>query len=170
MMRFLPLILLTALAILVAVIVVGVSAASSHLTEAPPQPIAFAHSLHVSDLGLQCTFCHRNVDKSVEAGLPPVELCMFCHSVVGAGNPEIEKVRTAFANQKPIDWNRVYRVPDIVRFTHEPHIRAQLDCSNCHGDVAKMTLARPAGPLGMAQCIGCHRERGAPTDCSYCHY
>ncbi len=167
----LPLILLAAVVIVgVVLVAVGLSAASSHLNEAPQQPVAFSHSFHTSDLGLSCTFCHRNVARTVEAGLPPVELCLFCHAVVGAGNPEIEKVRAAFINQKPIDWKRVYRVPDIVRFTHEPHIRAGVDCSNCHGQVEKMTLARPAGPLGMAQCVSCHRQRGAPTDCSYCHY
>ncbi len=167
----LPLIVLAAVVIVVAVLVVlGLSAAGSHLSGAPEQPVAFSHSFHVSDLGVDCKFCHRSATTTVEAGLPPVELCMFCHTVVGAGNAEIEKVRTAFANQRPIDWKRVYRVPDIVRFTHEPHLRAGVDCSNCHGDVAKMTLARPAGALGMAQCVGCHRQRGAPTDCSYCHY
>ncbi|MDP2660996.1 MAG: cytochrome c3 family protein [Dehalococcoidia bacterium] len=166
-----PLVILVAATLVVVVlIIVGYSAAASRLSQAPEQPIAFSHSFHVSDIGLQCMFCHRNAASSVEAGLPQVEQCMFCHTVVGAGNAEIEKVRTAFANQKPIDWKRVYRVPDIVRFTHEPHIRAQLDCSACHGQVEKMTLARPAGPLGMAQCVSCHRQRGAPADCEYCHY
>lgn len=166
-----PLIIVAAVVIAVVVLAwAGFAVAGSQNGDAGAQPIAFSHTFHTSDLGLQCTFCHRNVTKTVEAGLPPVELCMFCHTVAGAGNPEVEKVRSAFAEQRPINWNRVYRVPDIVRFTHEPHIRAQLDCSNCHGDLTRMTTARAAGPLGMAQCLTCHRQKGASADCSTCHY
>lgn len=166
-----PLILVAAAAVVVVVLlVIGLSSLASHLFQAPEQPVAFSHSFHVSDLGLQCQFCHRNASSTLEAGLPSVEQCMFCHTVVGAGNAEIEKVRTAFASQKPIDWKRVYRSPDVVRFTHEPHIRGGLDCANCHGEVQKTTLAKPTNALGMAQCIGCHRQRGVPVDCSYCHY
>lgn len=163
-------ILAAAVIVVVALAALGVSAAASRLNQPPEQPIAFPHSFHVSELGLDCAFCHRNAARTVEAGIPSVEQCMFCHSVVGAGNPEIEKLRTAWADQKPIQWRRVYRAPDTVRFTHEPHIRSQVACSACHGQVEKMTVARAAGPLGMAQCLACHRQRGAPTDCSYCHY
>lgn len=167
----LPLIILGAAVIVaLALAALGVSAATARLNQPPQQPIAFSHSFHVSELGLACAFCHRNAAQGVAAGVPSVEQCMFCHTVVGAGNPEIEKVRSASANQKPIDWQRVYRLPDHVRFTHEPHIRAQLDCSACHGQVEKMTQVRQAAPLGMAQCLACHRQREGPTDCSFCHY
>lgn len=166
-----PLIVLAAAGVTVVLLaVLGLTVAASRLNQPPEQPVAFTHSFHVSNLGLNCAFCHRNAGQSVEAGMPPVEQCMFCHTVVGAGNPEIEKVRSAWISQKPIEWKRVYRVPDVVRFTHEPHIRAQVDCSACHGQVEKMGLARQESPVGMPQCINCHRQRGAPTDCSFCHY
>jgi len=166
----LPLIILAAVILLVLLAVVGITAAASRLSQAPEQPVAFTHSFHVSELGLACTFCHRNAARTVEAGIPSVEQCMFCHLVVGAGNPEVEKVRSAAAKQQPIEWRRVYRMPDVVRFTHEPHIRAQVDCFACHGRVDKMTVARAEDPLGMRECVTCHRQRGAPTDCSFCHY
>lgn len=166
-----PLIIAAAVVIIVVLLAtLGISAAASRLNQAPEQPVAFVHSFHVSDLGLACTFCHRNAAQTVEAGLPAVEQCMFCHTIVGAGNPEIEKVRAAWVAQKPLDWKRVYRMPDVVRFTHEPHIRAQVDCSACHGRIDKMGLAKQEVPLTMPQCVSCHRERGAPTDCSFCHY
>ncbi len=40
--------------------------------EGPAQPIAFPHPKHVEDLGLSCTFCHRNVDKGRPPPYPPL--------------------------------------------------------------------------------------------------
>jgi len=40
--------------------------------EGPAQPIAFPHTRHVEDLGLDCTFCHRNVEKGAAATIPAV--------------------------------------------------------------------------------------------------
>ena len=40
--------------------------------EGPDQPIAFPHTVHVGELGLDCTFCHRNVTKGAAATVPAV--------------------------------------------------------------------------------------------------
>ena len=61
--------------------------------EGPTQPIAFPHTVHVQELGLDCTFCHRNVTKGAAATIPAVALCMSCHEVVGEGLEEVEKLR-----------------------------------------------------------------------------
>ena len=34
--------------------------------EGPDQPIAFPHTKHVDELGLDCIFCHRNVNKGAD--------------------------------------------------------------------------------------------------------
>ncbi len=34
-----------------------------------------------------------------------------------------------------IRWNRVYTLPDFVRFVHKPHIWAGVACQECHGPV-----------------------------------
>jgi len=57
--------------------------------EGPAQPIAFPHTRHVEDLGLDCTFCHRNVEKGAAATIPSVGLCMTCHITVGDGLAEV---------------------------------------------------------------------------------
>ena len=148
-------------------------------TEGPDQPIDFPHTTHVEELGLDCTFCHRLAAEERAASIPPVEQCMFCHRVVGEGLPEIEKVQNHYETGEPIDWVRVHRVPDHVRFVHEAHITffteqenipASQVCSMCHGDVASMTKVEQVRPLKMGDCVDCHRQNSAPTDCTTCHY
>ncbi len=150
--------------------------------EGPQQPIAFPHPTHVEALGLDCTFCHRTVAEEPAASIPAVGLCMTCHQVVGDGKPEVEKLRAYAASEEPIDWVRVHRVPDHVRFVHEAHIRfftaadpvmyptASAVCSTCHGEVDKMVQVRQVESLKMGDCVNCHRDNDAPTDCTTCHY
>ena len=91
--------------------------------EGPDQPIAFPHTVHVQEMGLDCTFCHRNVTKGEAATIPAVNLCMSCHVAVGEDLPEVEKLRDIHERGEPIDWVRVHRVPDHVQFVHEAHVR-----------------------------------------------
>ena len=146
--------------------------------EGPDQPIAFPHTVHVQDIGLDCTFCHRTVTEERAASIPAVELCMTCHRSVGDDLPEIEKLRAIAEEGRPIDWVRVHRVPDHVQFVHEAHIRffserdgvsASAVCSTCHGDIGSMVKVEQVRPLKMGDCVNCHRDNGAPTDCTTCH-
>jgi len=148
-------------------------------SEGPDQPIAFPHTVHVEQIGLDCTFCHRNVTQGAAASIPAVGLCMTCHKTVGDGKPEVEKLRDYYAAGRAIDWMRVHRVPDHVQFVHEAHVRffsedgdiaASATCSICHGDVGGMVKVKQVRPLKMADCVNCHRENSAPTDCATCHY
>lgn len=147
--------------------------------EGPDQPIAFPHTKHVDELGLDCVFCHRNVNKGAAATVPSAGLCLTCHQVIGDDLPEVEKLREMVADDRPIDWVRVHRVPDHVHFVHEAHIRffSERDdipesavCATCHGDVAQMEKVEQVLPLKMGDCVECHRDNGAPTDCSTCHF
>ena len=147
--------------------------------EGPQQPIAFSHELHAGDLGIDCTFCHRNVAKGAAAGIPAAEQCAFCHAVIAKDSPEVQKVLTALETNQPIDWVRVHRLPDHVRFVHEVHIRffsqrdnvpASAVCATCHGNVAAMERVKQVRLLRMGDCVDCHREFNAPTDCVVCHY
>ena len=148
-------------------------------TNAPTQPIDFPHTVHVQEVGLDCTFCHRNVAKGAAATVPAVNLCMTCHMTVGDGNAEVEKLRDIHAAGRTIDWLRVHRLPDHVNFVHEAHINffAERDnvtpaevCSTCHGDVGSMLKVEQVRSLKMGDCVDCHRDNDAPTDCTTCHY
>jgi hypothetical protein len=184
------------------------------------QPIAFPHTVHAGtdqlvdangnlrtnqdgealmSLGLDCTFCHRTVTTQANAGVPPVGQCAFCHQVIG---PDSSAPLTTLRQNAGIigdapaavNWQRVHRMPDHVRFVHQPHIDyltanpsaignptdpsinslttaepAQV-CSTCHGDVASMAQVEQVESLKMGQCIDCHRQNGAPTECAVCHH
>lgn len=162
---------------------VGVQAVYSQYAR-PDQPIAFTHVTHAGVLQMDCTFCHRNVDKGSNAMVPAVQQCMFCHAAVtgeGGNDPtrtaEIAKVREAFDTNNPIDWIRVHRLPDTVRFVHSAHIKALSRpgmttaqvCATCHGNVAEMPKVGQVRPLKMGDCVACHRQNAAPTDCTTCH-
>ena len=181
------------------------------LGNAAAQPVAFPHTVHVADNNIQCEFCHRNVTKGEAATVPAVEQCLFCHkNITGetvTARAEIGKFRQGLVageaidwdKLEPIDWNRVHRLPDHVRFIHEAHIRFFTDdqsggqvsairfdingdevnqaltvaqtCSICHGDVANKTVVQPktGQSLKMGTCLDCHRNNDVATDCTICH-
>jgi hypothetical protein len=171
--RRVPLVLLPAglLAGGVFVIAIAVPRLAAAQSPGPPtQPIAFDHTIHAQAAGLDCAFCHRTAASGVTAGLPDVQLCMDCHQTVGQGQPEIEKVRMAWNRQQSIDWQLVDRLPDHTRFLHDAHVQAGIDCTTCHGDVSRMQQVVQVRSLKMADCVACHQQHNAPTDCATCHY
>jgi hypothetical protein len=153
-------------------------------SQGPEQPIAFPHTVHVQQAGIDCQFCHRTVSTDETAGIPAVQQCLFCHdfqridgsmSDRPAAQVEIAKLRTAFygddtSDPQPINWVRVHRLPDSVQFLHSPHIQAGFTCSTCHSDVASMEKVKQVRNLKMRDCVDCHRQNNAPTDCATCHY
>ncbi len=134
------------------------------------QPIAFSHSHHVTEIGIDCQFCHAYARRGPVAGIPSVQRCAGCHQVVLSEQPEILKVLEYWENEEPIPWVRVHDLPDHVRFTHKAHLRAGVGCETCHGDVAAMEAAVQVESLGMGWCVSCHEDRGATRDCLACHY
>lgn len=122
------------------------------------QPVPFSHEHHVSGLGISCLYCHTSVEQSSFAGIPPTQTCMNCHSQIWADAPILEPVRESFRTGVPLEWNRVYDVPDFVYFNHSIHVQKGVGCSTCHGRVDQMPLTWKAQPLTMEWCLGCHRE------------
>ena len=164
--------------------------------EGPDQPIAFPHTVHVETLGLDCTFCHRNVEKGAAATVPAVGLCMTCHKAVGDEIEEVEKLRAYFEGGRPIDWVRVHRVPDHVQFVHEAHVwrfsgvRQVVDRvtdPKSHILLEQAKKVKPGASLGETldiasseTCTICHGDVGSMTkvkqvetlkmaDCVDCH-
>lgn len=138
---------------------------------APDQPIAFSHRIHVGKVGLKCEFCHEYTDKSTYAGIPSVQKCMSCHAKVATDRPEVQKLTGYWERQEPMEWNRVHRIRirDNVFFSHKRHIKAELDCADCHGEVQYMDKLRRVSSLEMGWCVSCHEKKGASTDCLTCH-
>ena len=166
----------------------------------PDQPIVFPHTVHVEagiqcefchrnvtkgDSATvpaveQCLFCHKTItgeDKPMIAKL----LAHGGLDPTGQRDPSI--------TPQPIDWERVHMVPDHVQFAHEPHIRyftqqpdiisqaqalgvstIEATCTICHGTVRGMEKVKQTRRLKMGDCVDCHRNNDAPTDCVTCHY
>jgi len=122
------------------------------------QPVPFSHAHHVGGLGLDCRYCHSAVEKSAIAAIPPTHTCMTCHSQLYTQTEMLAPVRASLAENKPIRWNKVNKLPDYVYFDHSIHIAKGVGCTTCHGPVDRMPLMRQAAPLTMGWCLDCHRD------------
>ncbi len=155
--------------------------------EAPglAQPIQFSHKHHAGLYQIDCLYCHSGTDRSRAAGVPSVELCMGCHAQFPASYDELEGIRTLkqyWQAREPIPWQQIHRLPEHVKFRHNRHVAAGVECQRCHGPVEAMDKVEltkdtvwwpwllPAQKLEMGWCIQCHRENGASQDCLTCHH
>ena len=124
----------------------------------PEQPIKYSHRLHVNELGLDCRYCHFNVERSPVAGVPPTQVCMNCHKLVKTGSPEIQKLAEYHYAGEPVPWVRVHSLPQYAYFDHSAHVNKGVSCVECHGRVDLMEEVRHEKSLTMAWCLDCHRD------------
>jgi hypothetical protein len=122
------------------------------------QPVPFSHEHHVGGLGIDCRYCHTSVEYSSFAGMPPTQTCMNCHSQIWTEAPVLQPVRDSWTTGQPIQWNRVYNLPDFVYFNHSAHVQKGIACESCHGRVDQMPLMRQVPSLHMEWCLQCHRD------------
>lgn len=130
----------------------------------PEQPgSGFNHRIHAGKLGMDCRYCHSNVETSKIANVPTVSVCYGCHQE-GKLNPELvddEKVqfiREAYAGDESIPWVNIHVLPDYVQFPHHVHVQAGVSCYSCHGQIAGMPVVYQAESLSMKWCLDCHRN------------
>ncbi|MGE4233434.1 MAG: cytochrome c3 family protein [Bacteriovoracia bacterium] len=153
----------------------------------PDQPIPFSHKKHAGTYNIPCMYCHTSVEKSKHATVPPMNVCMNCHSVVKPDSPHIQKLKQLYLEKKePFQWIKVHDLPDHVNFSHKRHIAKGVACETCHGDVKSMEKIKQAKPMTMGWCLDCHRGKTtpdyvydnlktpkgsqvAPTSCYTCH-
>jgi hypothetical protein len=127
----------------------------------------------------QCIFCHQVVNEEIAQQIrlvvesPPLgrggERVELGARRAEMGRSQIEQVRQSWVEQEPINWVRRHRLPDHTVFPHDAHVRAGVSCATCHGNVAQMRTAVKVRPLNMSDCVACHQETNAPTDCFTCH-
>ena len=122
------------------------------------QIVPFSHEHHVGALGLDCRMCHVSVEHAAFAGLPHTTICMTCHSQIWTTAQMLAPVRQSLADNTPLRWQRVNRLPDYVFFDHSVHVTNGIGCSSCHGPVQRMALMRQQEPLTMGWCLQCHRH------------
>ncbi len=162
-----------------------------HQGYSPEQPIAFSHKIHAGQNKVPCLYCHFGARTSRHAGIPPLSVCMNCHSMLEKQTVEIEKLKEAVQQQSPVRWIKVHNLPDFVYFNHSQHVLSGVACQQCHGPVETMDRVKQVAPLTMGWCLQCHREhakipaaefeRATLTlthkqkpvpglDCASCHY
>lgn len=124
----------------------------------PSQPVRFSHRHHAGELGIDCRYCHADVETAPQAGLPPTETCMTCHSQIWTNASMLEPVRRSLAENNPVQWTRVAKLPDYVFFRHDIHIAKGVGCESCHGRIDQMALTYRAKAFTMQFCLDCHRD------------
>jgi len=122
------------------------------------QPVPFSHLHHVSQLGIDCRYCHTSVETSGYATIPPTKICMNCHQQIWTGSKMLEPVRESYRTDKPIVWTKVHNLPHYTYFNHSIHVAKGVGCVECHGQVDQMPLVFQTKTLLMEWCIKCHRE------------
>ena len=145
-------------------LVVGAIALGRTQGYSPEQPVKFSHAVHVGQNGTDCIYCHSYAQFSKSAGIPAENICMNCHQLVRNGTRsgafEIAKVISEYDNKKPIEWIKVYNLPDHVFFSHAQHVSVgAISCQECHGNVEKMNVISQVPDLSMGWCLGCHRRK-----------
>lgn len=143
--------------------------AFSNVGYTPKQPIAFSHKLHAGTRKIPCLYCHSNAERSRHATVPAMNVCMNCHLVARAERPAIQEITKLYQENKPVQWVRIYRLPDYVYFSHRWHVAKGFTCQKCHGEIQTMDEAGQFASLKMGWCISCHRQNQAATECNTCH-
>jgi len=131
----------------------------------PTQPgTGFNHQIHAGRLGMDCRYCHTNVEDSHWANIPTVDTCMGCHTD-GKLAPQYDPkekvafVREAYAADESIPWRRIHKLPDYVgNFPHHMHVNAGVSCYSCHGQLRGMPVVHQDQSLSMGWCLDCHRN------------
>jgi len=156
-------VLLAATVLLTKVIVEESIALGRSKSFEPDQPIKFSHMVHAGQNKTDCLYCHSGAETGKSAGIPSASVCLNCHMIVRdgtrSGRFEINKIFASLDKKKPIEWTRVYNLPDHVFFSHAQHVGAgKLACQTCHGTVAQMDRISQVPDLSMGWCINCHRD------------
>jgi cytochrome c551/c552 len=138
----------------------------------PEQPIDYSHKVHAGDMEIECVYCHTGALKSRTAMIPSANVCMNCHKAISSGTTtgtkEIQKIYDAIGwdgsaytgETEPIKWVKVHNLPDHVYFSHQQHyVVGNIDCTECHGEMKELGVARQNEPLTMVWCLDCHNTQ-----------
>ncbi len=130
-----------------------------------------------------CAGCHRGTWTGASATIPDKALCVACHGEATvqamregrqAGAVTLARMdtpRTEMAPEADLPWVQINTVAPNVYFSHAPHVRfGRIACTRCHEDVSGLTAPPSAvRVVSMSECLRCHAETGASTDCLTCH-
>jgi hypothetical protein len=122
------------------------------------QVVPFPHDLHVTDLNLDCRYCHTFVDRAAFADMPPTHTCMTCHEQILPFSPALILVRDSHRSGRAVPWRRIHNLGEFTYFHHGIHLEKGVGCETCHGRVDQMSETHKTETLFMEWCLECHRE------------
>jgi len=125
---------------------------------APLQPVPYSHRLHAGELGMDCRYCHANIERAAHAMVPATQTCMGCHSLVKTESPKLAVIRDSWKTGQPVEWIKVHKLPEHSYFNHSAHLSAGVGCATCHGRIDQMEVVRLDKPIAMGWCLNCHRN------------
>ena len=99
----------------------------------PTQPVPYSHRLHAGQMGMDCRYCHANVEKSAKAMIPATQTCMGCHTMIRSDSAMLAPVRKSWETGKSVEWVQINKLPDHVYFNHSVHVAVGVGCKTCHG-------------------------------------
>jgi len=77
----------------------------------PVQPVSYSHRLHAGELRIPCLYCHYGAEKSRNAGIPAMSVCMNCHSSIWASSEVMRaEALRAGAAKRPV---RILASPEL---------------------------------------------------------
>lgn len=144
----------------------GFSPKTLNIGYRPAQPVPYSHQIHVSELGMDCRYCHTSVENAAFAAVPTTQVCMNCHnpgeegSGIHKGSSKLEALYASYASGLPVEWVKVHDLADYAYFNHSAHVNKGISCYSCHGRVDKMdhTGVHQVHELSMGWCLDCHRN------------
>ena len=98
---------------------------------APTQPVPYSHRLHVGQLGMDCRYCHANVETAAHAMIPPTQTCMGCHAIVKTDSAKLKPVRDSWEKGTAVEWVKIHHLPDHAYFNHSVHVAVGVGCATC---------------------------------------
>lgn len=128
--------------------------------------LKFSHKLHVVDNEIECQTCHSQAENSLTGSdnlLPDMETCGDCHDIEDENNCKQ-------CHSNPEEPQAVPRIEKYSKkFPHQKHLATGLTCDNCHGDIKELESTVAQILPTMTECIACHQEKTASTQCETCH-
>ncbi len=149
-----------AVAGIISLLLAGCATLATMKLTAPDTGIKFPHPLHEA---MACTDCHGI--SGATASMPTHDNCSTCHEI-DMDNPTEEACGFCHTNTD-FTITRQKVLSDEIQFTHEAHIKKEIDCSVCHPNPDKSRLPNVSlKPF----CMDCHGKTDpALNACPVCH-
>lgn len=142
----------------VLIVTYGFSPNATDVGYQPEQPVPFSHRIHAGKLGMDCRYCHQDVERNAFAAIPATQTCMACHERILPESPRLVPVLESWASGGPVPWVKVHDLPDYAYFDHAAHVSRGVGCASCHGRIDQMEVVWQSKPLSMGWCLECHRN------------